>query len=108
MQTPIVVGDWLWGCLDNGVVTCFDARTGAIQYGERLPGAQGYTASPVSDGRHIYFTSETGNVSVLPVAPKFSIIATNALAETCMASPAIIHGSLIFRTREKLIAIGSK
>ena len=28
MQTPIVVGDFLYACRDNGVLTCFDARTG--------------------------------------------------------------------------------
>lgn len=105
MQTPIVVGDLLWGCLDNGVLTCFDAKTGGIRYSERLPQGQGYTASPVSDGRHLYFPSETGNVSVVVAGPVFSVVATNALGETCMASPAIADGALLFRTRSRLVAI---
>lgn len=107
MQTPIVVGDALWGCTDGGVLTCFDAGTGAIRYSERLgAGNQGFTASPVSDGRHLYFASERGQVFVVPVAERFSIAATNTLGETCMASPAIAGGSLLFRTRGKLLAIG--
>jgi outer membrane protein assembly factor BamB len=106
MQTPIVVGDLLYGCSDSGVLTCFDAKTGAIQYSERLVrGGEGFTASPVSDGRHLYFASELGSVYVVPVGSKFSVIATNSLAETCMATPALSAGTLYFRTREHVVAI---
>ncbi len=109
MQTPLVVGDWLWGCTDSGVLTCFDARTGAIRYSERLgSGNQGFTASPVSDGRHLYFASELGRVFVVPASEKFSVVATNQLAETCMATPAIGRGHLLFRTRSRLISVGTR
>ena len=107
MQTPIVVGGHLYGCSDNGVVTCFDAKTGAIAYSERLgAGSEGFTASPVSDGRHLFFASEVGNVYVVPADGKFSVVATNRLGETCMASPAVSDGTLLFRTRERIVAIG--
>ena len=109
MQTPIVVGNHVYGCLDNGVLTCFDAHTGAISYSERIGnGAEGFTASPVSDGRQIYFASEVGNVYVVPASDKFSVLATNRLNETCMATPAMSEGTLFFRTRSKLIAVGLK
>jgi outer membrane protein assembly factor BamB len=108
MQTPIVVGASLYGCTDVGLVTCFDARTGEIRYSERLAtSSEGYTASPVSDGRHLYFTSELGNVFVVPAATTFSIVATNALDETCLSTPAISDGMVFFRTREKLVAVGA-
>jgi outer membrane protein assembly factor BamB len=108
MQTPILVGDYLYGCFDNGIVTCFDAKTGAIQFSERLSATgQGFTASPVSDGRHIYFPSETGNVFVLAAKPKFTVVATNTLDETCMATPAISNGRLYFRAREHLVCVSS-
>jgi outer membrane protein assembly factor BamB len=107
MQTPIVVGNHVYGCADHGVLTCFDAKSGAISYSERLgSGSEGFTASPVSDGRHLYFASEVGNVYVVPADGKFSVIATNKLGETCMATPAIADGTLYFRTREHLVAIG--
>jgi outer membrane protein assembly factor BamB len=109
MQTPIVIGDLLFGCTDVGLVTCFDAKTGAVRFSERLAKTtEGYTASPVSDGRHLYFTSELGNVVVVPVADKFSVVATNPLGETCLATPAISGGAMFFRTAAKLIAVGSK
>jgi outer membrane protein assembly factor BamB len=107
MQTPIIAGENLFGCVDNGVLTCFDAKTGAIHYGERLgTGNQGFTASPVSDGRHLYFPSELGEVFVVPADTKFSVVATNKLGETCMATPALVDGTLFFRAREHLIAVG--
>jgi outer membrane protein assembly factor BamB len=108
MQTPIVVDDLLFACSDWGAVTCFDAATGATNYIQRLAaGGQGFTASPVSDGRHIYFTSEQGLVFVLAATNKYSLVATNDLQETCLATPAISAGTLFFRTREKLIAVAA-
>jgi outer membrane protein assembly factor BamB len=109
MQTPIVVRDLLFACNDLGIVTCFDAKTGAIHDSERLsPSGEGFTASPVSDGRHVYFTSELGNVFVLPAKEVFSTLATNTLGETCMATPAIHDGMILFRTRTRVVAIAAR
>jgi len=109
LPTPIVVGDLLYSAYDVGIATCFDARTGQILYSERLgDGSRAFSASPVSDGRHIYFTSETGEVYVVPTGPKFSVVATNSLGELCMSTPAISDGKLFFRTQEHLVAIGAK
>ncbi len=108
MQTPIVVGDLLFGCTDAGVVSCFDAATGVVKFSYRLSaGGQGFTASPVSDGRHVYLASEQGIVFVLAAAANYSRVATNELHETCLATPAIADGTLFFRTRAKLIAVGA-
>jgi outer membrane protein assembly factor BamB len=109
MQTPIAVGPLLFACADTGVVTCFDAKTGEVRYTERLaPMGEGYTASPVSDGKHLYFTSELGNVFVVPATDKFAVTAKNALGETCLATPAISDGAMFFRTSDKLVAVGMR
>lgn len=109
MQTPIVVGDLLFGSADNGVLTCFDAHTGAIQFEERLrAGGDGFTASPVSDGRHLFFSSELGDIYVVRAEKTFGIVSTNAMNETIMASPALSGGTLFVRTRGHLVAIGEK
>jgi len=34
MQTPIAVGDRLYGCTDGGVVTCFDDTVATNEMGE--------------------------------------------------------------------------
>ena len=106
LQTPVVVGDHVYGCSDNGVLTCFDLKTGAIRYSERLGnGRGGFSASPVSDGRHLYFTSEVGQVFVLPATDQFTVLATNNLGAICMATPIVAEGVLYFRTRDQVVAI---
>ena len=107
--SPIVIGEQLYGCLDNGVLVCCNARNGAIHYSERLgSGSEGFAASPVSDGRHLYFGSEVGNVYVIRADEKFSVVATNKLGEICMASPALSDGTLSLRTREHVVADAAK
>ncbi|MES2570169.1 MAG: PQQ-binding-like beta-propeller repeat protein [Verrucomicrobiota bacterium] len=62
MQTPLVTGDLLFACNDGGVLTCLDAKTGAIHYAERLSQrGQGFTASPVSVER--YFSRQPPRTS---------------------------------------------
>jgi len=108
MQTPIVVGDLIYGCFDNGVLSCFDARTGMVYYEERLrAGGDGFTASPVSDGRHLFFPSEQGDIYVVRAGKVYGLVSTNAMNETVMASPALSQGRLFIRTRQHLAAIGA-
>ena len=109
MQTPIIVGELLFGCLDNGQLTCWNAKTGVKLFSERVTeDRKGFTASPVESGGRLYFPAEDGVVYVIAAAPEFKRLAENPLGEECMASPAISDGVLYFRTRNQLIAVGSK
>jgi outer membrane protein assembly factor BamB len=109
MQTPIVVGDHLYCCSDAGVLACYDARTGQQLYRERLGGggAGGFTASPVAAAGRLYCTSERGTVYVVRAGERFEVLATNALGETCLATPAVADDALFFRTRHHVVAIGA-
>ncbi|MCS6859838.1 MAG: PQQ-binding-like beta-propeller repeat protein, partial [Abditibacteriales bacterium] len=109
MQTPLVYGDYVYSCRDNGVVNCYEAKTGKRIYQERLgTGRTGFTASPVAANGKIYFTSEEGDVYVIQAGPTFKVLATNPLGEICLATPAISEGVLFFRTRGHVVAIGEK
>jgi len=109
LQTPITDGNLVWGCLDNGVMTCFDLKTGKLNYEERLSsGKQGFSASPVLAGSHLYFTGEQGEVFVLPATNKFSVTVTNQLGGIALSTPAVSEGVLYFRTTEKVLAIGAQ
>ena len=106
MQTPIVYGDILYVCKDNGVLSAFDARTGTRHYQARLgDGKTGFTASPIASGGHLYFTSEEGDVYVIRAGPAFEQVAVNPLGEVAMATPALSDGVLFFRTRGHLVAV---
>jgi outer membrane protein assembly factor BamB len=107
MQTPLVYGDYLYNCRDNGVLSCYRARTGDRLYQERLgKDAGGFSASPVATDGKLYFSSETGDIFVVRAGPEFELLAVNSFDETVMATPAISEGTLYFRTRSHLIAIG--
>jgi outer membrane protein assembly factor BamB len=109
LQTPITVGNLVWGCSNDGIVSCFELGTGAVQYSERIGGGgQAFTASPVAAGGNLYFTGEMGDVFVLPATNHFTVLATNKLGGICLATPALSDGTMYFRTSEKLLAIGRK
>jgi outer membrane protein assembly factor BamB len=98
MQTPLVYGDYLYVCRDNG----------ERKYQQRLAdGKTGFTASAVAANDKVYFTSEEGTVYVIKAGPAFELIAENTLGETAMATPAISEGTLFFRTRANVVAITS-
>lgn len=111
MQTPIVVEGLLFCCTDFGVISCFDLATGKRHFMERLRDGQstfGLTASPVSDGRKLYYATEDGNVIVIKVATTFEKLAVNEVGEACMATPALVDGALYLRGRKHLFAFGEE
>ena len=111
MQTPIVVGDKLFCCTDSGVASCFNAQTGERHFLERLrDGRSGFgsTASPVSDGKSLYYPTEDGHVFIIAASAEFRRLGKYKIGENCMATPAISDGKLYFRTRHHLLAIGEK
>jgi outer membrane protein assembly factor BamB len=102
--SPLLVGDELYMVSDNGVVTCLDAKTGAIVWQHRLNGA--FSASPVfADGR-IYFQSEDGVTTVLAPGRSVKVLSENALDAPTLASMAIASGSVFLRTATHLYRIG--
>jgi outer membrane protein assembly factor BamB len=106
MPTPIVYGDHLYTCANNGLLTCYEAATGKQVYAERLGGADGFTASPVAADGRLYFTGEENGVRVVKAGPKYQMLAINPLGETCLATPAIADGLLFVRTEHHLVALG--
>jgi outer membrane protein assembly factor BamB len=107
IQTPLVYGDLLYSGTNNGVLKCYEAKTGAKQYEHRLgEGTTAFSASPVAGDGKIYFTSEDGDVFVVRAGPRFELLAHNRMGQSCLATPAISRGSLFFRTRHQVVAIG--
>ena len=108
MQTPIVYGEYLYACADNGVLTCYDARSGERIYRERLgQGRTGFTASPVAADGKLFITNENGDIFVVQTGPSFELLATNAMNEVCMATPAIADVMLIVRSKSHVYGIGT-
>ncbi|MBO0797755.1 MAG: PQQ-binding-like beta-propeller repeat protein [Blastocatellia bacterium] len=106
MITPLVYGDYLYSCKINGVLLCFEAKTGKQVYQERLgDGKTGFTASPVAAAGKLYYASEDGDIYVIKAGPKFELLSQNEMGEICMATPAISEGTIFFRTQGHVVAI---
>lgn len=108
MPTPVVYGDQLYICSNQGVLSSYNADTGERLYQERLGGKGGaFTASLVASDGKIYMFSEDGDVFVVKSGPKYELLSTNPVGEVMMASPAISDGLIIVRGVKHLFAFGT-
>jgi outer membrane protein assembly factor BamB len=106
MPTPIVCGRHLYTCSNNGMLTCYDARTGQQVYKNRLGGSNGFSASPVAADGRIYLAGAEGDIRVVKAGAEFQLLADNKMGEPCMATPAISNGMIFVRTQHCLYGIG--
>jgi outer membrane protein assembly factor BamB len=100
-----VYGGYIYLANHNGVVRCFDFKTGEKMFEQRLGIDDSCSASLVAADGKIYIPTEQGIVHVLKAGPKLEVLAKNDLGEPCLATPAISQGVLYFRTAASLIAI---
>ncbi len=99
MPTPIVYGDYLYTCSNNGVLTCYRARTGERVYQQRIAGqSSAFSASPVAANGRIYFSGEDGDLFVVKAGPEYELLATNPMGEVLMSTPAISDGMIVVRS----------
>ncbi len=103
--SPIVAGNEILMVSDGGILSNLDARTGKLNYQERL-GAN-FSASPLlADGR-IYWPSEDGVTTVIAPGPEFRKLAANSVDGQTFASLAVSGKSLILRSSSHLYRISS-
>jgi outer membrane protein assembly factor BamB len=103
--SPVVFGKYLYVLRDRGYFSCYDAQTGKEIYPAQRLGADAFTASPWAYEDKIFCLSEDGDTFMIQAGPEFKILGKNSLHEMCMATPAIVRGSLILRTDTKLYRI---
>ncbi len=100
--TPLVYGDYLYVCNDNGVLTVYNAKSGEQIYQNRIGTTNStFSASPIASGGRLYLSSEDGEVFVLKAGPLLSV---NRMGEPLMATPAASDGMIIMRGQRHLFA----
>ena len=99
----LLVGELLFGIDDNGVATCWEAKTGHPLWNERIGG--NYSAAPLAAEGRLYFFSEEGKTTVVASEREFKKLAENQLGDGFMASPAVSGKALFLRTRTELYRI---
>jgi len=106
ISTPVVYRGHIYLANYNGLVRCFDFKTGQKVYEERLGTDATCSSSLVAADGKIYCPVEQGSVHVIKAGPKLEKLAKNELGAPCLATPAISQGVIYFRTSESLIAVG--
>ena len=106
VPSPLLIDEYLYLIRDNGVASCVDAKTGEIEWQQRLGG--NYSASPIYADGKIYCFSEEGKTTVILPGPKFEQLAVNQLEGRILASPAVTGNSLIIRTDTHLYRLEKK
>lgn len=107
VPSPLVHEGLVYLCRENGVLQCWDAKSGEEKYAGRLHATR-YRASPTYADGKIYVTARDGTFSVVQAGPKFELLATNNLPDAFTASPAISSGTIYLRGFEHLYAIREK
>lgn len=104
--SPVAYGEQLYVLNEQGILSCYRATTGKLEYRERLDGK--FVGSPVAGDGKLYFTNDRGATYVVRSGPKFELLSRNELAEDCRASPAISAGSIFLRTSKAFYRITVK
>ena len=109
MPTPLIYGEYLYTCANQGVMACYNPKTGERLYQQRIGDKGGsYSASPVAADGKIYLSSEDGEIFVVKAGPKYELLATNQMGEVLMATPAISDGMIFVRGQHNVFAIAER
>jgi len=104
VPSPISEGDYFLVVSDTGYACCFSARTGELQWQEKLGS---HHASLVSANGNVYFLSDRGECHVIKPGPEYRLVSENLLDDKFMASPAISNGRIFLRGEKSLYCIGN-
>jgi outer membrane protein assembly factor BamB len=105
MGSSLLVGGEIYFVGDKGgVVTCLNAKTGKVNYTERLGG--NFSSSPMFAEGKIYICSREGVTTVLQAGPTFKKLASNQLPTAIFASPVAVDDAIILRTEKGLYRVG--
>jgi outer membrane protein assembly factor BamB len=101
--SPLLIGDALYCVSDSGLLTCYDAKTGAERWNENLGGQ--YSASPVYAGGRVYLLSEDGTGTVFKPGAEYEELGKNRLDEKALSSPAADGPALYLRTAKAVYRV---
>lgn len=104
VPSPIVCGEYFLVVNDKGIASCFKCADGERMWVERI--GPNHSASLVTAGGLVYFTSDRGTTTVVRPGPTYDPVSVNELKEDCYSSPAVSGGKLYFRADAHLYCIG--
>jgi outer membrane protein assembly factor BamB len=99
----LLVDDLIYVINDGGILSALEAKTGQAVWTNRIGNA--FSASPVAAAGRVYFFDEEGQTTVIQAGREFKVLATNALDDGVMGSPAIADRAMFLRTKTHLYRI---
>ena len=109
--TTLVYDRQLYVLYDRGLLSAYNARTGAALFDrERLPEGLHFTSAPWACNGRVFCLNEDGITFVVRAGEKFELLHTNKLADDdmCLATPALAGDRLLIRTAIRLYCIRKK
>jgi outer membrane protein assembly factor BamB len=104
ISTPVIVDSLIYMVHERGVLTCLNAKNGAVVWKEKLKDQ--FNASVLYASGNIYLFSLKAKSYVIKPGLTFRLIAENQLEGTVKATPAIVRDNIILRTDKYLYRIG--
>jgi outer membrane protein assembly factor BamB len=101
--TMLLYRGLLYALADLGVLRCYEPESGALIYERRVRGS--FLASPIANDGKLYLSSLEGDVHVVEAGRAGTLLSTNPTGDALIATPAIVDGTLYFRTPTRLIAV---
>lgn len=103
VPSPLYYENRIYVVNDTGIATCLNAADGKTVWQERLRGR--FSAAPTEAGGKILLLSEDGVGYVIASGDEFKLLAENDLGEPALATPAVLDGSIYFRTANSLMCV---
>jgi len=95
-QSMVATGGHLYSLTDNGVLYCWEGKTGKEKWKQRLAGP--ISSSGVLVGDKIYWANESGQLWVFEANPeKYVNVSKNQIGDELFASPAICGEQVFLR-----------
>jgi outer membrane protein assembly factor BamB len=101
--SPVASGGYVFIAASYGVISCLNARTGALHWEQEYD--DGFYASPIVVGDSVYAIDLQGVTHIFKAARQYTPVAEPALGETSAATPAVVDGRLYLRGEKHLFCI---
>jgi outer membrane protein assembly factor BamB len=104
VPSPVATKDFLFSATSYGTMICYNAKTGEKIWIQEF--GNGFYSSPMMVGGRIYIIDKKGITHIFAASGKYSAIASPALGETVVSTPAFADGQIIIRGIKNLYCIG--
>ncbi len=104
--SPLYHEGILYCVADDGQFSALDEKTGEPIWSERMEG--NYSGSPLLVNGQILLCNEQGKSFWIKPGRTLEILQTNTLNEGMLASPVVLPGTLVLRTKQHVYCIGEK